>query len=154
MLDASRLLDQNDHADDTQPRRSGSPRRHETAFVPRTSKLHWTAPTARSARRSSSSTRRTPSVRPCASCAGVRSAAGPSAWSPRQITAPHARFRLCQPTARFAGSPEEIAAQSRQQQELLWKLYAPLARRSGRPAEEISEDMRRGRRLGASEAFD
>jgi ATP-dependent Clp protease, protease subunit len=67
---------------------------------------------------------------------------------------PHARFHLSQPTARFAGSPEEIAAQSRQQQELLWKLYSRLARRTGRPAEEVAEDMRRGRYLDALEALD
>jgi len=67
---------------------------------------------------------------------------------------PHARFHLSQPTARFAGTPEEIAAQSRQQQELLWKLYGRLARRTGRPAEEIAEDTRRGRYLDAREALD
>ena len=65
---------------------------------------------------------------------------------------PHARFHLCQPTARFAGTPEGVAAQSRQQQELLWKLVGRLARRTGRPAEEIAEDMRRGRYLDAQEA--
>jgi len=66
----------------------------------------------------------------------------------------HARFHLSQPTARFAGTPEEIAAQSRQQQELLWKLYGRLARRTNRPAEEIAEDMRRGRYLDAREALE
>jgi ATP-dependent Clp protease, protease subunit len=79
---------------------------------------------------------------------GVIAAAGGRA------AAPHVQFHLCQPTARFAGTPEEIASQSRQQQELLWKLYARLARRTGRPAEEIAEDMRRGRYLDAQEAFD
>ena len=71
-----------------------------------------------------------------------------------RAAAPHARFHLSQPTARFTGTPEEIAAQSRQQQELLWRLYGRLARRTGRPAEEIAEDMRRGRYLDAREAFD
>jgi ATP-dependent Clp protease, protease subunit len=66
---------------------------------------------------------------------------------------PHARFHLSQPTARFAGTPEMIAAQSRQQQELLWKLYGRLARRTGRAAEEIAEDMRRGRYLDARDAL-
>ena len=66
---------------------------------------------------------------------------------------PHARFHLSQPTARFAGTPEEIAAQSRQQQELLWRLFGRLARRTGRPAEEIAEDTRRGRYLDAREAL-
>jgi ATP-dependent Clp protease protease subunit len=68
--------------------------------------------------------------------------------------APHTRFRLCQPRTRFAGTPDEIAAQNRQQQDLLWKLYGRLARRTGRPAEEIAEDMRRGRYLDALEAAD
>jgi ATP-dependent Clp protease protease subunit len=71
-----------------------------------------------------------------------------------RAAAPHARFHLSQPTARFTGTPEEIAAQSRQQQELLWRLYGRLARRTGRPAEEIAEDMRRGRYLDAREALD
>jgi len=70
-----------------------------------------------------------------------------------RTSAPHTRFNLAQPTARFTGTPEEIAAQSRQQQELLWKLYGRLARRTGRPAEEIAEDMRRGRYLDAREAL-
>jgi ATP-dependent Clp protease protease subunit len=79
---------------------------------------------------------------------GVIAAADHSAASP------HAQFHLSQPTARFAGTPEEIAAQSRQQQALLWKLYGRLGRRTGRPAEEIAEDMRRRRHLDAREALD
>jgi len=70
-----------------------------------------------------------------------------------RASAPHARFRLSQPTARFTGTPAEITTRSRQQQELLWKLYGRLARRTGRPAEEIAEDMRRGRYLDAGEAL-
>jgi ATP-dependent Clp protease protease subunit len=54
----------------------------------------------------------------------------------------------------WTNTPETIAAQSRQQQELLWKLYARLARRTGWPAEEIAEDIRRGRYLDAREALD
>ena len=71
-----------------------------------------------------------------------------------RIAAPHTRFHLAQPTESFTGTPEEIAAQSRRQQELLWKLYGHLARRTGRPAEEIAEAMRRGRYLDAREALD
>ena len=70
----------------------------------------------------------------------------------RRSAAPHARFHLCQPRARFDGTPDAIAAQSRLQQDLLWRLYALLARRTGRPAEEIAEDMRRGVYLDAEEA--
>ena len=65
----------------------------------------------------------------------------------------HARFRLAQPTARFTGSPAELEARSREQQELLWRLYALVGRRCHRPAEEVAEDMRRGRYLDAPEAL-
>jgi ATP-dependent Clp protease protease subunit len=81
-------------------------------------------------------------------------ALGVIASADHRVAAPHARFSLSQPTARFAGSPDEIAARNRRQQELLWKLYALLARRTGRPAEEIAEDMRRGRHLDARDALD
>lgn len=79
---------------------------------------------------------------------GVAAAAG------HRSAAPHTRFRLCQPTAQFTGTPDQIASHSRQQQELLWRLHARLAQRTGRPAEEIADDMRRGRSLDAREALD
>ena len=79
---------------------------------------------------------------------------GVTASAEQSTAAPHTRFRLAQPTARFAGSPAEIAAESRRQQDLLWRLYARLARRTGRPAEEIAEDIRRGRYLTAHEALE
>jgi ATP-dependent Clp protease, protease subunit len=72
----------------------------------------------------------------------------------RASAAPHTRFRLCPPMARFSGTPEQIAAHSRQQQGLLWQFHARLAQRTGRPAEEIAEDVRRGRYLDAREALD
>ena len=81
-------------------------------------------------------------------------ALGVVASADHRVAMPHAQFHLSQPTARFAGNPDEIAAQNRRQQELLWKLYARLARRTGRPAEEIAEDVRRGRRLDARGALD
>jgi len=37
---------------------------------------------------------------------------------------------------------------------LLWRLYGRLARRTVQPAEEIAEDVRRGRYLDAREALD
>jgi ATP-dependent protease ClpP protease subunit len=75
----------------------------------------------------------------------------------RPITAPPRRTRGSTSHSRRHDSPapaEEIAAQNRQQQELLWKLYGRLARRTGRAAEEIAEDMRRGHFLDAREALD
>ena len=88
----------------------------------------------------------------CRGQVGGASVAVPAAADHR-VASPHTRFHLAQPTARFSGSPAEVAAQSRQQQEQLWKLYGFLARRTGRPAEEIAEDMRRGRYLDAREAL-
>ena len=76
-----------------------------------------------------------------------------TAAAEHRIASPHTRFHLAQPTARFSGSPEEVVSQSRHQQEQLWKLYGFLARRTGRPAEEIAEDMRRGTYLDAREAL-
>jgi ATP-dependent Clp protease protease subunit len=70
-------------------------------------------------------------------------AIGVVAAGDHRAAAPHAKFHLSQPTARFGGSPDEIAAQNRQQQELLWKLYGRLARRTGRPAEEIASSSSR-----------
>ena len=67
-------------------------------------------------------------------------AIGVVAAADHSAATPHARFHLSQPTARLSGTLEEISAQSRQQQELLWKLYGRLTRRTGRPAEEIAED--------------
>jgi len=71
----------------------------------------------------------------------------------RRLAGPHARFHLAQPTARFTGTPAELAARSREQQDLLWRLYALVGRRCRRPAEEIAEDMRRSRYLDAAEAL-
>jgi ATP-dependent Clp protease protease subunit len=80
-------------------------------------------------------------------------AIGVVAAADHRSAAPHARFRFSQPVAEFTGTPDEVAGRSRQQQALLWQLHARLAQRTGRPAEEIAEDMRRGRYLDAGEAL-
>jgi ATP-dependent Clp protease, protease subunit len=67
---------------------------------------------------------------------------------------PHARFRLGQPAVRFAGTPEEIVASTRRHRDLLWRLQSRIARATGRPPEEVGDDMRRGRYLDAREALD
>ncbi len=71
----------------------------------------------------------------------------------QRSASPHTRFRLGQPTAQFTGTPDQIASQNRQHQDLLWRLYARLAQVTGHPAEEIADDMRRGRYLDAREAL-
>ncbi len=79
-------------------------------------------------------------------------AVGLVAAASHRVAFPTTQFRLGQPKAQFSGTPDQIAAQSRQQQDLLWRLYAHLARVTAHPAEEIAEDIRRGRYLSAEEA--
>jgi ATP-dependent Clp protease protease subunit len=81
-------------------------------------------------------------------------AIGVLAAADHRSAAPHTRFRLTQPTAQFSGIAEQIAAHTQQQQRLLWSLHVRVAKATGRPAEEIAEDMRRGRCLDAREALD
>jgi ATP-dependent Clp protease protease subunit len=80
-------------------------------------------------------------------------AIGVVAAADRRVAAAHTRFRLGQTTAQFSGTADEIAARSRQHQDLLWRFQARLAQVTGRPAEEIADDMRRGRYLDAYEAL-
>ena len=72
----------------------------------------------------------------------------------QRIASPHTRFRLDQPTTQVSGTPDHIALHSQQQKELLWRFQARVARSTGRPAEEIADDMRRGRYLDAKEALE
>ena len=80
-------------------------------------------------------------------------ALGVVASAAHRVATPHARFRLAQSTGRLSGRPDEIAAQNREQQDALWRFYARLARATARPAEEIAEDIRRGRFMDAREAL-
>jgi ATP-dependent Clp protease protease subunit len=67
---------------------------------------------------------------------------------------PHARFRLTQPSVRFSGTPDQVDARTRQHVDMLVRFQAHLARTTGRPIDEIADDMRRGRDLDAREAQD
>ena len=81
-------------------------------------------------------------------------AIGVAAAADHRSASPHTRFRLFQPTGQFSGTPDQIASHSRQQQDLLWRFHARLAQLTGRPAEEIAEDLGRGLYLDAREALD
>lgn len=70
-----------------------------------------------------------------------------------RVATPHTTFRLMAPTTQLSGAPEQIAAQSEQHRYLLWRLQARLAKATGRPAEDVADDMRRGRYLDAREAL-
>jgi len=80
-------------------------------------------------------------------------AIGVVAAADRRVAGAHARFRLGQPTAQFSGTAAEIVGHSRQHQDLLWRFQARLAQVTGRPVEEIAEDMRHGRHFDAYEAL-
>jgi ATP-dependent Clp protease, protease subunit len=81
-------------------------------------------------------------------------AVGVLAVAGHRSAAAHARFRLAQPTVRFAGTPEEVAARTRQHRDLLVRFQSRLARATGRPVDDVVDDMRRGRYLDAGEARD
>jgi ATP-dependent Clp protease protease subunit len=81
-------------------------------------------------------------------------AIGILAAADHRLAAPHTRFRLFQPTAQFSGTADQIASASRQQQDSLWKFQAGVAKATGRPVEEIADDVRRGRHLDAGEALE
>jgi ATP-dependent Clp protease protease subunit len=79
---------------------------------------------------------------------GVAAAAG------HRAALRHARFRLTQPRVRLSGTPDQLHAETRQHRDLLVRFQAHLARATGRPVDEIADDMRRGRDLDAGEALD
>ena len=80
-------------------------------------------------------------------------AVGVVAVAGHRSAARHARFRLAQPTVRLAGTPAELDAQARQHRDALVRFQARLARATGRPVDDIADDMRRGRYLDAREAL-
>jgi ATP-dependent Clp protease, protease subunit len=70
-----------------------------------------------------------------------------------RVATPHTSFRLTAPTIRLSGPPEQTARQSEQHRHLLWRLQARLAKATGRPPEDVADDMTRGRYLDAPEAL-
>lgn len=80
-------------------------------------------------------------------------ALGVVAVAAQRSASPHASFRLAQPTVQLSGAADRLAAQSQQHQERLRRFEARLAQATGRPPEEISRDMQRGRYLDAREAL-
>ena len=81
-------------------------------------------------------------------------AVGVAAAARERSAAPHTAFRLTAPVERVTGTPEEVAERSRRHRDALWRFQARLAKATGRPVEDIADDMRRGRYLDAREALD
>ena len=81
-------------------------------------------------------------------------AVGVIAAGDRRSASPHTTFRLSAPVSRVAGTPDQIAAQSQEHRHLLWRFQARLAKATGRPVENVADDMRCALYLDAREALD
>jgi ATP-dependent Clp protease protease subunit len=81
-------------------------------------------------------------------------AVGVAAAASRCSAAPHTTFRLTAPVEKLTGTADEVGERSSQHRQLLWRFQARLAKATGRPPEDIADDMRRGRYLDAREALD
>jgi ATP-dependent Clp protease protease subunit len=81
-------------------------------------------------------------------------AVGVAAAADERFAAPHTAFRLTAPVETVTGTPTEVAERSSQHRHALWRFQARLAKATGRPVEDIADDMRRGRHLDAREALD
>lgn len=89
-----------------------------------------------------------------ATCVGGVSgpAVGVVAVSHRRVATPHARFRLTEPNLEVRGRPRDIEAAVGQQRARLRSFCERLATATGRSADSVADDLRRGRFLGAEEA--
>jgi ATP-dependent Clp protease protease subunit len=79
---------------------------------------------------------------------------GVAAAADQRSASPHTTFRLSAPSSQLSGTPDQIAAQSAQHRALLWRFQARLAKATGRPVEDVADDMRRDRYLDAREALE
>src|SRR5205823_14949321 len=81
-------------------------------------------------------------------------AIGVAAAADHRSASPHTTFRLSAPASQLSGTADQIAAHSEQQRTLLWRFQARLAKATGRPAEDVADDVRRGRPPGGREALE
>jgi len=81
-------------------------------------------------------------------------AIGVAASADHRSASPHTTFRLSAPASQLSGTADQIAAHSEQHRTLLWRFQARLAKATGRPAEDVADDVRRGRHLDAREALE
>jgi ATP-dependent Clp protease protease subunit len=80
-------------------------------------------------------------------------ALGVLASCPRRLAYPNALFTLSEPKLRFAGTATAVSVHEQQAERMVDSLYYRLAEATGRDAEEIREDTRRGRVLTVAEAI-
>lgn len=81
-------------------------------------------------------------------------AVGVVAAGDQRSASPHTTFRLIAPAVAASGTPDQIAAQSQAHRQLLWRFNTRVAKATGRPAEDVAEEMRRGRYLDAPGALE
>lgn len=80
-------------------------------------------------------------------------ALGVLASCPRRDAYPNATFTLAEPRLQFGGTVTAVAAREQQARRMADSLYYRLAESTGREADEIREDARRGRNFTIAEAI-
>jgi ATP-dependent Clp protease protease subunit len=80
-------------------------------------------------------------------------ALGVLASCPRRLAYPNASFTLSEPRLRFVGTATAVSAHEEQAQRMVDSLFYRLAEATGRDAEDVREDARRGRVLTVAEAI-
>jgi ATP-dependent Clp protease, protease subunit len=80
-------------------------------------------------------------------------ALGVLAACPRRLAYPNASFALAEPRLELGGTVTAVTERQRQAERMLDSLYYRIAEATGREADEIREDARRGRTLTTAEAI-
>lgn len=80
-------------------------------------------------------------------------ALGVLASCPRRAAYPNASFTLSEPKLRFGGTVTQVTAREQQARRMVDSLFYRIAEATGRDAEEIRDDARRGRTFTAAEAI-
>src|SRR5215469_12534546 len=80
-------------------------------------------------------------------------ALGVLASCPRRAGYPNASFTLSEPKLQFGGTVTAVTAREQQARRMVDSLFYRIAEATGRDAEEIREDARRGRTFTAAEAI-
>ena len=83
----------------------------------------------------------------------VGAALGVLASCPRRAAYPNASFTLSEPKLQFGGTVTAVTAREQQARRMVDSLFYRIAEVTGRDAEDIREDARRGRTLTAAEAI-
>jgi ATP-dependent Clp protease protease subunit len=80
-------------------------------------------------------------------------AVGVLAACPSRLAYPNASFTLAEPKLEFGGTVTAVTERQRQAERMLDSLYYRIAEATGRDADEIREDARRGRTFSTAEAI-